>query len=295
MLNDHARIDLLGIGARKAGTTSVWRVLVAQPWFAAPRMKESHYFDVDRIHRRGPGWYDSLWPDPDGRLRGEITPAYLHAPQAAARIAAHSPDVRLFVILRDPVSRFISDFRMQQRRGAVPLTLTIEDFLTSPRHAAASRDLAGIGDYSLHLRRYLEHFGRHHLHVTFLESMVRDPERELSALFAHVAPGRDWNLPKVLPHANREGVVTRPRLNHVLTKALRSALVADRIRLASALRRAKSRLISTNSAVTSMVGPEVALQLRDRYAPGNADLSELLGVTLPSEWSGASQVAGGPR
>lgn len=289
MLNDHARIDLLGIGARKAGTTSVWRVLVAQPWFAAPRMKESHYFDVDRIHRRGPGWYDSLWPDPDGRLRGEITPAYLHAPQAAARIAEHSPDVRLFVILREPVGRLISDFRMRQRLGHLPRTLTIQDFITSPRYAAAFRALAGIGDYSLHLQRYLGHFGRDRLHAMFLESTVRDPERELSALFAHIAPGRDWNLPSALPHVNRERVVAHPRLYFLLSRALKSARLAGRTGPVSALRRAKSRLESTSVTLTDTVGPEVVLRLRDRYAPGNADLSQLLGVTLPPEWSGSTR------
>jgi len=45
-----------------------------------------------------------------GQLALEKTPGYFHSPKAAERLAGLNRDVKLLLIVRDPVKRLISDY-----------------------------------------------------------------------------------------------------------------------------------------------------------------------------------------
>lgn len=133
--------DFLIIGAKRGGTTSLYRYLAQHPdvlpLFPSARsfpMREDrkgvHYFDTH--HDRGPVWYRShfalepyrsLLARRRGRrpVTGEASPYYLFHPRAAGRTAAELPDAKLIVILRNPVERAYSHWRERRREGAEPL------------------------------------------------------------------------------------------------------------------------------------------------------------------------------
>ena len=67
-------LDFLGIGAQKAGTSWLFRWLGAHPRISFPAGKEVHFWDKKRD--RGIDWYRGLFDADDGKLHGEITPAY---------------------------------------------------------------------------------------------------------------------------------------------------------------------------------------------------------------------------
>jgi hypothetical protein len=67
-------------------------------------------------------WYSSHFPEQKWReeqrvLTGEASPYYLYHPHAARRVAATVPDVKLIVLLRDPVERAYSDYQHKAREG----------------------------------------------------------------------------------------------------------------------------------------------------------------------------------
>ncbi len=104
------RPDFLIIGAQKAGTTSLYNQLTRHPDVARCLGQEVHYFD--RHMHRSPAWYFAHFRPrlfaSDGVVTGESTPYYLFHPRAAERVAELLPDVKLIVLLRDPVARDIS-------------------------------------------------------------------------------------------------------------------------------------------------------------------------------------------
>lgn len=113
--------DFLIIGAAKCGTSGLYRVLSSHPSVAPALMKEVHYFDVPERYRRGELWYRAHFPtrrrmaamrktrDRDV-LTGEASPAYIFYPNVAARVAELIPDVKLVVMLRNPVDRAYSHY-----------------------------------------------------------------------------------------------------------------------------------------------------------------------------------------
>lgn len=139
--------DFLIIGAQRCGTTSLYRYLVQHPSVAPTVMaKGVHYFDVD--FDKGVDWYRGHFPTTWRRafrrsvrradlITGEGSPYYLFHPLVPGRVADLVPDVKLIVMLRDPVERAYSHYKHYRLRELEPLE-TFEEAL-----AAEEERLAG--------------------------------------------------------------------------------------------------------------------------------------------------------
>jgi hypothetical protein len=111
-------VDFAVVGVQKAGTTALHDLLAPHPELARSVRKELHVFD--QTADAAPA-IDTLFEGGDERLRGDFTPSYIFHPHAIPRLLAHNPDVKLVVMLRDPVDRAFSHWRMQKVRGIEPL------------------------------------------------------------------------------------------------------------------------------------------------------------------------------
>jgi Sulfotransferase domain len=110
--------DFLIIGTQKGGTTSLYKYLIKHPHIKWAKRKEIHFFD--RHYTKGVDWYQEQFPKKDKQsdfLTGEATPAYMFHPLAAERIGAAFPNVKLIVVLRNPVERAYSQYKMYARKG----------------------------------------------------------------------------------------------------------------------------------------------------------------------------------
>lgn len=116
----NGRVDFMVVGAQKAGTTALFEHLAQEPGLALSSLKEVHFFDDESLDWAAPDYdrYHRHFPAPDGRLRGEATPIYSYWPNALERIAAYNPAARLILVLRDPVERAWSHWKMEYARGA---------------------------------------------------------------------------------------------------------------------------------------------------------------------------------
>lgn len=162
--------EFLIAGVPKAGTTALHAALVRHPDLFLPALKEPKFFLTDGPPPRtggGPGdpqtyqehiWrraeYEALFdPAPPGTLRGEATPFYLYDRGARERIARLIPEVRLIVLLRDPVDRAHSNWTHLWNAGLEPEA----DFLAACR-AEERRRANGWADFwhYVNLGRYGE-------------------------------------------------------------------------------------------------------------------------------------------
>jgi hypothetical protein len=114
------RVAFLIAGVQKGGTTALFDYLGEEPGLSLSRVKEVHFFDDEGRDWAQPdyGAYHAGFPAFDGRLRGEATPIYLYWRRSLERIAAYNPAMKLIVVLRDPVERAWSHWKMEFARGA---------------------------------------------------------------------------------------------------------------------------------------------------------------------------------
>jgi hypothetical protein len=216
------RLDFLGIGAQKAGTTSLHEYLRTHPELFLPEVKEQPFFTVDAAYEQG---WDSFsrvafHGAPAGRRYGKITPHYMAGPVAwsdmtaaaenepasavtARRIAECFPDISLIAMLRDPVERAISSYWQTTVLGDEPRTLdeALEEELTPAALKTARRRPADgtqhivAGEYGRILQDYLRFFPREQLFVGSTAALAEEPLALLRELFrflgvddAHVPP-----------------------------------------------------------------------------------------------------------
>lgn len=115
------QIDFIIAGAQKAGTTALFDYLGDHPQIGLSDVKEVHFFDDETQDWSAPE-YDAYHAHFDladrARVWGEATPIYLYWKDSLARIRAYNPAIRLIVLLRDPVARAFSHWKMEFARGA---------------------------------------------------------------------------------------------------------------------------------------------------------------------------------
>ena len=130
--------DFLIIGIAKSGTTSLYGLISAHPHVIPAQSKEVHYFTDSRNYEMGTLRYRARFPSvPYKRclavrygqkiLSGEASSTYLFHPMVPSRVKALLPDVRLIVILRNPVDRAYSEYHMQVRERCESLTFEDAD------------------------------------------------------------------------------------------------------------------------------------------------------------------------
>ena len=125
--------DFVILGAMKSGTTSLYDFVVKHPGIAPAAKKEVQYFSTRHRYRLGRLWYRSNFPTSLSRRRfykktnqrllsGEATPAYLFYPMVPGRMKEILPDVKLIVILRNPVDRAYSHYHHSLRKNMEPMS-----------------------------------------------------------------------------------------------------------------------------------------------------------------------------
>jgi hypothetical protein len=232
--------DFIIAGVPKAGTSALHAALAPHPQLFLPEVKEPKFFLTDGPPPRhgGPGdvqtyqehvWrrsdYEALFePAPPGARRGEATPFYLYDLAAHRRIARLIPDVKIILVLRDPVDRAHSNWAHLFGAGLESQT----DFLTAValeerRKAAgwaAFWHYTALGQYGRQVEHLFQHIDRERVLLMRYRDLRDEPVATLDRVcaFLGVATGR---LTAVPPENVRRFVADTP-VNTALRFALRT-------------------------------------------------------------------------
>lgn len=179
--------NLLVIGGRRCGTTSLYHYLAQHPDIWMSPRKELRFFVAERNWPRGRDWYERFFPV-EAPVRGEASPCYSEYPLhdgVPARIAGLVPDAKLVYIVRDPIERMVSHWVMDHALGWPhrPFPQEVAD-------ADHSR-FAIYGRYWMQLERYLEHFAPEQIRVVDRDALLGRRTEVMADLYAFlgVDPG----------------------------------------------------------------------------------------------------------
>jgi Sulfotransferase family len=284
--------NFIVIGAAKAGTTALYWYLAEHPEVFMSRVKETNYFaygvddqgkllwgnpDVHRFPVRTLAEYEALFSDAGNALAvGEASTMYLECPQAAARIHALLPTVRIICGLRHPVDRAYSDYQMYLRNRGRRLDPE-RDLAPSAPWARPDSHWMRIGRYHEQLSRYFEVFPRNRIHVFLFDDLKRNALGVLQELYGFVGVDPAFIPDFDTPH-NVGGMPASPLLEKVLTKSPLKSVVEPWMpkRAAKWLRRLRTRTMVQAPALSMEVRQELAGHFRDDIAR----TSRLIGRSL---------------
>ena len=187
---DRVLPNFLIIGAKKGGTSSLYKNLRKHPDVEPSFHKEPHFYDFN--YSKGTDWYRCFFPRNNrlgDRITGEATPYYLFHPDVPKRVFETQPDVRLIVLLRNPVNRAYSHYNKDSLRGKDPLPFkeavrAEESRLNEERENHPDDPYREIyhwkfsyisrGRYAEQLKRWSEYFPRKHILVIQSEKYYSD-------------------------------------------------------------------------------------------------------------------------
>ncbi|XP_077305291.1 uncharacterized protein LOC143924734 [Lithobates pipiens] len=167
------------IGVKKGGTRALLEALRAHPDVRAVGV-EPHFFD--RNYEKGLEWYRDLMPRTiEGQITMEKTPSYFVTNEAPQRIHSMAKDTKLIVVVRNPVTRAISDYT--QTLSKKPEIPTFEVLAFKNRTLGlidASWSALRIGIYALHLESWMQYFPLSQILFVSGERLITHPAEELA-------------------------------------------------------------------------------------------------------------------
>jgi hypothetical protein len=292
-------LDFLVIGAQKAGTTSLWRYLEDNPHIRMPPDKEAPFFTEPAYPDGLRSYMRALFKDaPRRAMLGTVTPYYMvgangvDVPEVAARIHRTAPAVRLIALLRDPVARALSSYRMSVRRHgerrsfpeAVRELLRPDELERARRAPTPTNTYVAGGEYGRILTAYRDVFPRGQLLVELSRELEREPAQVVERVCAHIGVpaheparlgGRFFTGGQPLVPAEAEADLKRYLDRHVW----------PRVRHAEQHRQAFEhwfRLWNTGpSPASETVDDATAAALREHFAADARELEAATGVRGP--------------
>ncbi|MFT5239381.1 MAG: hypothetical protein ACI9X0_000341 [Kiritimatiellia bacterium] len=161
-------VDFLICGTQKGGTTALDAYLREHPQICMADKKELHFFDKESNFIEGKPDYSKYhsWfgPQKAHKLMGESTPIYLYWKDAPKRIWDYNPDIKLIVLLRNPIERAYSHWSMMRSKNKDDASFlsAIENEKVRCREALPRQhrvySYIDRGFYLVQLRRLWQHF-----------------------------------------------------------------------------------------------------------------------------------------
>lgn len=176
------------IGAQKAGTSWLWRMLDQHPGTSLPEKKEIHYFGSSEIYAKGGEWYYSHFDKLDpNKVIGEASTTYFYdrmpywynesvqieyddsLPLIPKLITDEFPDMKFIVVLRDPVHRAISAYAHWMKKGNLPPSLGLKKLAIEQ----AKTRILEYGFYARYLNVWKRYVPPDRLRVIIFEDQIK--------------------------------------------------------------------------------------------------------------------------
>jgi hypothetical protein len=289
--SENLKIDFIGLGAPKAGTTWLSVMLDAHPNICLSEPKEVFFFNEKKAHyakyrmnpnfAKGNVWYSKHFGHCDSSSRiGEFCTRYLVDVASPQRIKSLFPEVKLIVCLREPISRaysyynYLRYFLKKEKR----------DFLTAVKQEP---EYTEMGLYHRQLTRYLQYFDRSQLHLIFFEQIKSEPQNLLKKLFGFLEVDEDFMPQKIAEKSNATKEMKFPTIRKVLKISERKVISLGGAKLITAVKKtgiqnALMKHISKNFKAPPM-SQDARKYLKEIFKSDTEKLEILLSVDL-SNW-----------
>ncbi|CAF0775800.1 unnamed protein product [Didymodactylos carnosus] len=178
-INQHHLPKAIIIGVKKCGTRALLKFISAHPDVAAS-LNEVHFFDQN--YHNGLDWYRNQMPlSSPHQITMEKTPQYFINNRSVYRIAKtfSNIDLKLIIIIRNPIIRAISDYvQLTTKRKS---NLTFEDYVFIKNSTIVNEQWTPlkIGCYSRYLIKWLKYFSLNQIHFVDGENLIKRPWEEL--------------------------------------------------------------------------------------------------------------------
>ena len=213
--------DFLVIGVGRGGTTSCFHYLSQHPSIIGSAYDEIGFFD-ENFHL-GLNWYRSMFPTKFLKkkivkkfgkcLTYDVTPAYIRKPWVARRIKELFPEIKLIVLLRNPVDKAYSHYHSSIKSGVQKYSfeeMVEEDIKTFQKFENTNsiiddeyfrnyieKSLLGRGIYAQQLKIWFELFDPKQILILTSEELSTETNKVMNKIFRFLDLP-DYEIPDIV-------------------------------------------------------------------------------------------------
>ena len=184
-----SRIDFIIAGTQKGGTTALDEYFRTHQNICMADKKEVHFFDEDRyFEKKSPNYskyHKYFSPNDYSQVIGEATPIYMYWNKAIERIHVYNPQIKLIIILRNPIDRAFSHWNMERDKGRESRTfltaiLDEDSKINSPNYSQ-NKILSYLdrGHYSQQIKNIYNYINKNQLLILRSEDLRENPDNTL--------------------------------------------------------------------------------------------------------------------
>lgn len=284
--------NLFVVGAMKSGTTTICSYLAEHPDIFICDPKEPMHFAAEVPWQKGNSEYLRLYEGAgnvrylvDGSTNYTKRPIY---DGVAKRIHDFNPDSKIVYFMRDPVERFVSEYRHVAASGRE---------MDSPRAAIAKRSTYLVNShYAYQIRPYLDLFGETQVFIETFETLRDRPLETCRRIFQWLGIDDEFTPPSVGAAFNAgvtEATVvdqtswTWRTMEYLRGNPIAELLVPSRLRLWYRSTMIPNRTFRFNDDTFHSQIDEIRPLLVSIMKPWVREIEELTGRSFP-EWATVS-------
>lgn len=178
--------NFLIIGSQKAGTSSIYEILKKHPQIYMSPIKEINFFTNNKRFKYGIRYYEKFFQDAplNKKAVGEATPGYICHPDVPKKIRRYLPNIKLILIVRNPIDRAYSQYWHNRRVLSEELTFneTIKIALNDT-YLPGKRGYFSRGIYIKFINAYLAYFDLNQILVMVFDELRDNPKIFFKKIF----------------------------------------------------------------------------------------------------------------
>ncbi|WP_299628619.1 sulfotransferase [uncultured Tateyamaria sp.] len=201
-------INFVVAGAQKSGTTALRFFLSQHPEIGLVRGGgETHFFNrhVDAAQRSDYTEYHAMYTDQAlAACTGDVTPYYLYGEPCIPSIQRYNPDMKIIVLLRNPILRAYSQWIMEREMGRetrsfmVALLHEARYFSTHGQHPVFSYVQRGF--YDAQIARLYKHFPRENCFILRTSDLWQNHSTVMSQIFKFLGVSDQLHIQRQRKH-----------------------------------------------------------------------------------------------
>ncbi len=183
-------VNTLIIGTQKGGTTSLFHYLEQHPDVCSSKIKETNYFLEERLFAKGESYFHAYFEKCSGKKIVLTSHAHLlPGVGVPERVKEYNKEMKIIVILRNPVERAFSAYRHALKHGWEQENVDFLERINKPwKNNGEFRgmyDLAYFrnGLYHQHLQNWLNFFSRENLLILTTNELKVNVEQTMGKVY----------------------------------------------------------------------------------------------------------------
>lgn len=171
------------VGAQKAGTSYLFKLLEQHPEICSSGMKEIHYYTEKIKYKKGKQGFLNLF-EPDGKTKylADFSPIYLPTESALKMVSDDFKDSsKIIVLLRDPVKRAFSHYNMKINKGLETRSFSkmVKEEVEKEK---LTRSILGRGQYASQLDILFKYFDKEQTIIMSFDEYIGDTKKSLKKI-----------------------------------------------------------------------------------------------------------------